>query len=201
MKCCDVASGTKTVALHRQWTVRIVEELFNRECRLCGPLPSPAPPCPPPCSHSPRGPCPTGPLQPSHQPLPYLGPCPPPPRLPADFVTFAEGDMEKEQGLPVAQFSTSCRSILHPNVPSCAPWCALDHSINVYGPPPSFPRPPPLAVDRVLCNLPNSQQGFLNFVVKPIYTAVVETFPKGQVRGCTAAPVFHPPAVSLCFTR
>lgn len=31
MKCCDVASGTKTVALHRQWTVRIVEELFNRE--------------------------------------------------------------------------------------------------------------------------------------------------------------------------
>ncbi len=38
------------------------------------------------------------------------------------------------------------------------------------------------AVDRVACNLPKSQQGFLNFVVKPIYQAVVDVFPQGQVR-------------------
>jgi hypothetical protein len=47
-----------------------------------------------------------------------------------------------------------------------------------------------VTVDRVLCNLPNSQQGFLNFVVKPIYTAVVETFPKGQV--CVGVPICLP---------
>ena len=47
-----------------------------------------------------------------------------------------------------------------------------------------------VTVDRVLCNLPHSQQGFLNFVVKPIYTAVVETFPKGQV--CVGVPICLP---------
>ena len=30
MKCCDVASGTKSIPLHKQWTARITDEFFDR---------------------------------------------------------------------------------------------------------------------------------------------------------------------------
>lgn len=77
----------------------------------------------------------------------------------------AEGDMERARGMPVANFSTVHTRPTHALPPGLVTACGVR-----------------CAVDRTCCNLAKSQQGFLNFVVKPIFSVVSDVFPAAQVQ-------------------